>query len=65
MFNISSEISKLKRLHDNFFIIYNKEREIIGLSNKAHRKHICKTCSEVSELDLQIIYINILDIQIV
>jgi len=65
MSNIASEISKLKRLHDNFYIIYNKEGKITGLSNKFHKKCICKSCLEVAERELQIIYINILNIKIV
>lgn len=65
MFNIASEISKLKHLKNRFFIVYNKQGEIIGLSNKAHRKHICKSCLDVSEEDLNIIYIDILTIRII
>ncbi|EKS4345177.1 hypothetical protein QB607_003181 [Clostridium botulinum] len=65
MFNIASEISKLKHLKNNFYIVYNKRGAMIGLSNKSHRKYICKTCLEVKELDLQIIYINILNIKII
>ncbi|MBY6842844.1 hypothetical protein [Clostridium botulinum] len=65
MSNIASEISKLKRLHNKFYIIYDKQGEIIGLSNKVHRKHTSKSCLEVTEPDLQTIYINILDIKII
>ncbi|AUN01431.1 hypothetical protein [Clostridium botulinum] len=63
MFNIASEISKLKHLKNNFYIVYNKRGTLIGLSNKSHKKYICKSCLEVAEPDLQTIYINILDIE--
>ncbi|BAO04979.1 uncharacterized protein CBO05P1_260 [Clostridium botulinum B str. Osaka05] len=65
MSNIASEISKLKHLRNNFYIVYNKQRKIIGLSNKVHRKHICKSCLEASEKELNIIYIDILNIKII
>ena len=65
MFDLASEISKLKHLKNRFFIVYNKQGEIIGLSNRTYRKHICKSCLDVSEPDLQIIYINILNIEII
>lgn len=65
MFNIASEISKLKHLKNNFYIVYNKKGEMIGLSNKLNKKYICKSCLEVAEEDLSIIYINILTIKII
>lgn len=65
MFNIASEISKLKHLKNNFYILYNKKGAMIGLSNKFHKKHICKSCSEVTERELNIIYIDILNIKII
>ncbi|HID0768140.1 TPA: hypothetical protein ACXDAZ_002670 [Clostridium botulinum] len=65
MFNIASEISKLKHLRNNFYIVYNKQGEIIRLSNKAHRKYISKSCLEASEKELKIIYIDILTIKII
>ncbi|NFH40745.1 hypothetical protein [Clostridium sporogenes] len=65
MSNIASEISKLKRLHNNFYIVYNNQGNIIGLSNNIHRKHICKSCLEATERELNIIYIDILNIKII
>lgn len=65
MSNIASEISKLKHLRNNFYIVYNNQGKIIGLSNKVHRKHICKSCLEVTEKELNIIYIDILNIKII
>ncbi|HDK7194989.1 TPA: hypothetical protein PTV74_003296 [Clostridium botulinum] len=65
MFNIASEISKLKHLKNNFYILYNKKGAMIGLSNKFHKKYICKSCLEVAEEDLNIIYIDILTIKII
>ncbi|MBN3376347.1 hypothetical protein CF087_21155 [Clostridium botulinum] len=65
MSNIASEISKLKHLKNKFYIIYNKRGKMIGLSNRVHRKYVCKSCLEVKEPDLQIIYINILNIKII
>ncbi|NCI19782.1 hypothetical protein EJM73_09100 [Clostridium botulinum] len=65
MFDIASEISKLKHLKNNFYIVYNKRGIMIGLSNKFHKKYICKSCLDVSEPDLQTIYINILNIEII
>lgn len=65
MSNIASEISKLKHLRNNFYIVCNNQGKIIGLSNKVHRKHICKSCLEVTEKELNIIYIDILNIKII